>query len=105
MSQKSETPFENIEGALEYTSLLLDAAREAHEEVETEIARIKDSRLARRKEALQLASYKLVKLISHMTAARKVLNDLRMLRRLLLDERNGTRSPSAVKSTVHSAGA
>lgn len=104
MSQKPETPFENIESALEYTSLLLDAASEAHQQVETEIELITDPRLARRKEALQLACFKLVKLSSHMTGARKVLNDLRMVRRLLLDERKGTRSPGTVKSKVRPAG-
>jgi len=41
----------------------------------------------RRKEALLLVSYNLAKLNLHITTSRRILNDLRMLRRLLLAER------------------
>jgi hypothetical protein len=41
----------------------------------------------RRKEALLLVSYNLAKLNLHITSSRRILNDLRMLRRLLLAER------------------
>jgi hypothetical protein len=41
----------------------------------------------RRKEALLLVSYNLAKLNLHITASRRILNDLRTLRRLLLAER------------------
>lgn len=93
MSKKPETPFENIEGAQEYTTLLLEAAQEARREVEVEIARVTDPQLARRKEALQLVSYKLDMLSSHVATSRQILNDLRMLRRLLLNERKTSRPP------------
>ncbi len=76
MSYQSETPFDNIESALEYVNHLLEE-------------------LARRKQALQLANYKLDKLSSHIAASRRILNDLRMLRRLLLEERK-TPDPSAI---------
>lgn len=87
MSHKQETPFDSIESALEYMILLLEATREAQEQVETEIVRATDPQLARRKEALQLVSHKLVKLSSHLSTSRRILNDLRTLRRLLLEER------------------
>ena len=93
MSKKPETPFENIEGAHEYTSLLLEAAQDARKEVQVEIARVTDPKLGRRKEALQLVQYKLEKLSSHLATSRQILNDLRMLRRLLLDERKTHRPP------------
>ncbi len=93
VSKKSESPFENIEGAHEYTTLLLEVAREAKREVEVQIARVTDPQLARRKEALLLVNYKLDKLSSHIAASRQILNDLRMLRRLLLDERKVSRPP------------
>jgi hypothetical protein len=90
MDDKPETPFESIEGALEYVSLLLEAIQEAQRQVEGEIALAASPQLARRKQALQLASYKLDKLSSHITGSRRALNDLRALRRLLLEERQGS---------------
>jgi hypothetical protein len=44
-------------------------------------------RADRRKEALLLVSYNLAKLNLHITTSRRILNDLRSLRRLLLAER------------------
>ncbi len=104
MSQKHETPFESIEGALEYMNLLLEAAREAQGEVEAEIALAVEPSMVRRKQALQLADYKLVKLSSHIDSTRKILNDLRMLRRLLLDERKVTRPRNVVRAKGVSPG-
>ncbi|PYV90034.1 MAG: hypothetical protein DMG05_11680 [Acidobacteria bacterium] len=93
ISHRLETPFDSIESALEYMNLLLEATRESQEQVETEIVRT-DSRLARRKQALQLVSHKLAKLSSHIATSRCILNDLRMLRRLLLEERKPPEDPS-----------
>jgi hypothetical protein len=95
MSYQSETPFENIESALEYVNQLLEATHEAQDQIETEIVRAADPQLARRKQALQLVNYKLDKLSSHITASRLILNDLRTLRRLLFEERK-TPDPSAI---------
>jgi hypothetical protein len=87
MNYQSETPFDNIESALEYVNHLLEAAREAREQIGKEVLRAAHPQLARRKQALQLAHYKLDKLSSHIAASRRILNDLRTLRRLLLEER------------------
>jgi len=87
MNYESETPFDNIESAFEYVNHLLEAAREAQAQIGTEILRAANPQLARRKQALQLVNYKLGKLSSHITASRRILNDLRTLRRLLLEER------------------
>ena len=89
MSYQSETPFDNIESALEYVDQLLGATREAQNEIETEIVRAAKPEMARRKQALQIVNFKLVKLSTHIVASRRILNDLRMLRRLLLAERKG----------------
>ena len=94
MDEKQETPFESIEGALEYVDLLLEAVQEAQQQVEGEITLASSLQLARRKQALQLASYKLDKLSAHVTGSRRVLNDLRTLRRLLLEERQSTTQAS-----------
>jgi septal ring factor EnvC (AmiA/AmiB activator) len=94
VNYKSQTPFDNIESALEYVNHLLDATQEARAQVETEILRTASPELARRKQALQLVRFKLDKLSSHIAASRRILNDLRTLRRLLLEERK-TPNPSA----------
>ena len=95
MNYQSETPFDNIESALEYVNHLLQAIREAQGQIQTEIVRAANPQLARRKQALQLVNYKLDKLSSHIAASRRILNDLRTLRRLLLEERK-TANPSTI---------
>ena len=55
--------------------------------VEAEIASADRERADRRKEALLLVSFNLAKLNLHVTTSRRILNDLRTLRRLLLAER------------------
>jgi hypothetical protein len=85
---RSETPFDNIESSHEYVSLLAEAVKEALAEVEADIARAGADGANRRKEALQLVHFNLSKLTGHMGSSRRILNDLRTLRRLLLDERS-----------------
>ena len=87
MSYKSETPFDSIESSHEYVALLAETIEEVRVDVETEIARAMEEKEVRRKEALQLVSHNLTKLSMHMTSSRRILNDLRTLRRLLLAER------------------
>jgi hypothetical protein len=82
-----ETPFDNVESALEYVSCLLEACREARQQVETEIGRIGEHREARKKAALQLVSYKLERLTSHVDRSEHLLKDLRRLRRIILEDR------------------
>jgi hypothetical protein len=83
----AETPFDNIEGSHEYVALLAEALDEARRDVESEIALAENEAADRRKQALLLVSYNLAKLNLHITASRRILNDLRSLRRLLLAER------------------
>jgi hypothetical protein len=85
---RPETPFDNIENSHEYVCLLAEATREALAEVEADIALAGADGAGRRKEALQLVHFNLSKLTGHMAASRRILNDLRTLRRLLLDERS-----------------
>ncbi|MGA2145088.1 MAG: hypothetical protein ABSH49_09010 [Bryobacteraceae bacterium] len=87
MDHQAETPFDNIEGSHEYVALLAEALREARRDIEAEIALAEGDGAERRKEALLLVSYNLAKLNLHITASRRILNDLRTLRRLLLAER------------------
>jgi hypothetical protein len=92
MSRRSEVPFDNIESSHEYVTLLAEAIAVALSEVESDLAAANSSPTnsaidERRKEALRLVAFKLSKLSSHMTASRRMLNDLRSLRRLLFEER------------------
>ncbi len=87
MSYTSETPFDNIESSHEYVDLLAEAIQEARQDVDAEIGLASTEPAERRLKALQLVAYNLAKLETHMTRSRRILNDLRTLRRLLMDER------------------
>lgn len=82
------TPFDSIEGSLEYLVLLREAVQKAKTAVGEESARATAAGARRRVEALQLADYKLDRLAWHIDNGRRHLNDLRTLRRLLLGERH-----------------
>jgi hypothetical protein len=88
-----ETPFDSIEGSHEYVALLAEALADARRDVESEVAAAERDHADRRKEALLLVSYNLAKLHLHITSSRRILNDLRSLRRLLLAERDGAAQP------------
>ena len=90
VSDEAETPFDSIEGSHEYVAMLAEALNEARREVEAEIAAAEREGAIRRKQGLLLVSYNLAKLDLHITSSRRILNDLRSLRRLLLAERGLT---------------
>src|SRR5215467_14709078 len=98
--QNCETPFDSLEGSHEYIALLAEVIEEASREVEAEIALAVAESADRRKEALQLVAYNLGKLNLHMTTSRRILNDLRTLRRLLLAERRAAGIAVTAKSGV-----
>ena len=79
MSYKAETPFDSIEGSHEYVRMLAEAVDEARRDVEEEVASAEKDRADRRKEALLLVSFNLAKLNLHITASRRILNDLRTI--------------------------
>jgi hypothetical protein len=83
----SETAFDSAEGSHEYVSLLAEAIKEARREVESEIARADSESADRRKEALLLALSQLAKLDMHVKSSRRLLNDLRTMKRLLLNDK------------------
>jgi hypothetical protein len=88
MDYQAETPFDSIEGSHEYVAMLAEALDEARRDVESEVAAADRDGADRRKQALLLVSYNLAKLNLHITTSRRILNDLRSLRRLLLAERS-----------------
>jgi hypothetical protein len=98
MGQHPETPFDNIESSHEYVTLLAEAVEVAITEVEADLALAgSEGGDNRRVQALQLVLFNLSKLRGHMSSSRRILNDLRTLRRLLLQERtlNGEYSQAA----------
>jgi hypothetical protein len=88
MSHHIETPFDNIESSHEYVSMLAEAVEIAVAEVEADIALASADGADRRVQALQLVLFNMNKLRANMTSSRRILNDLRTLRRLLLEERS-----------------
>ena len=100
VSYQPETPFDDIEGSHEYVRLLAEAVNEARRDVEAEVATAERDGADRRKEALMLVSYNLTKLNLHITSSRRILNDLRTLRRLLLAERGAGQQPERAEVTT-----
>lgn len=103
MKDTPVTPFDTIESAHDYIDLLLDAIEETRRDVGSEIRMSTGPNRERRAEALQLVALNLNKLSSHITKSRRILNDLRTLRRLLLDERKPMASTEPGNRTVGAA--
>jgi formiminotetrahydrofolate cyclodeaminase len=85
-----QSPFDNIENAHDYLVLLSEAVEEARQNVAADLSTEANAKLPRRLEAVRLAHYKLEKLEQHIKVSRRLLNDLRTLRRLLFEERTET---------------
>jgi hypothetical protein len=83
-------PFDSIEDSLEYIGLLRDAIETSKRSVEAQALAAQAEGATRRLEAIRLAAYKLDRLAWHIDGSRRILNDLRTLRRLLLGERSQT---------------
>jgi len=86
MRYRPETPFDNIESARQFVELLTQAINESRRDVDADITLAEGNGSGRSKKALQLVSANLARLSQHMTASRRILNHLRSLRRLLLQE-------------------
>ena len=87
MNAALQTPFDSVENAHDYVRLLGEAIAEAKSEIEADLALAAKARSERRVQALQIVQFKLDKLEQHLKTSSRLLNDLRSLRRLLLEER------------------
>jgi len=87
MTYKTGSAFDSIESAHEFVTLLAATVGEAKREVEADIQRESTAESPRRLDALRTALYSMEKLELHMNQSRRILNDLRSLRRLLFEER------------------
>lgn len=86
-AEEIEQPFDSIESAQEYMNVLAATALD----VMSDLKRDRDQSLRdgedRRAQAIDLAIFKLKMLGCYVHKSRRVLNDLRILRRLILNER------------------
>ena len=83
-------PFDTLESAYEFVSLLREAVDDAYASILDETARAMETTGAeRRVDALRLVDHKLNSLRQNVIASLILLNDLRTLQRLLLGERKG----------------
>jgi hypothetical protein len=88
LNEPLQTPFDSVENAQQYIRLLAEAIAEAKTEIAADLASASEARLQRRLQALQIVQFKLDKLEHHLKTSGRLLNDLRTLRRLLLEERS-----------------
>ena len=80
----ADTPFDSIESAHEYVSLLSTQVGVVESDIADEITLAANEGAVRRVDALRLVDYKIKQLKQHLIASSRILNDLRALRRLLL---------------------
>jgi hypothetical protein len=83
MEFDADNAFESIESAQEYLGLLAQVVAEAQQAVQVDLQGSAELARPRRVEALRLIGYNLEKLASHLKTSRRILNDLRMLRRIV----------------------
>jgi len=86
-AQDIEQPFETIESAQEFLNLLADTALEAMSDLKRDHDLALRNGAERRARAIELAMYKLKTFGCYVHKSRRMLNDLRILRRLILNER------------------
>ena len=88
MAEDLSTPFDSLESAHEYLSLLREAVDVAYASILDDTAVAEQTKGAQRRvDALRLIDHKLNHLRQNLLASLILLNDLRTLRRLLLGER------------------
>ncbi len=88
MREQTAIRFESIESAHDYVAVLRETIDDACADIRTDTDAARAiSGAERRVEALLLVDCKLNQLRRHVLSSLVILNDLRTLRRLLLDER------------------
>jgi hypothetical protein len=85
--EEIEQPFESIESAQDYMKVLADTVLDAMKDLsEAQQEALRDGQ-ERRAKAIELAQFKLKILGCYIHKSRRTLNDLRTIRRLILNER------------------
>jgi hypothetical protein len=86
-AEEIERPFDSIESAHDYMDILATTTLEALSELKRDRDRALRDGDQRRAQAIDLAIFKLKSLNCYVYKSRRMLNDLRILRRLILNER------------------
>ncbi len=97
MSHEIQSTFDSIESAHEFVGLLAEAVAVAKQDLAGDVQRESNAKFPRRLQALRVALYNVEKLQLHMSKSRRILNDLRTLRRLLFEERTAKAAPAQAK--------
>lgn len=82
-----EQPFDSIESAHDFMDVLAKTVLDAMAELRREELKAAREGHVRKAQAISLALFKCKTLSCHVHKSRRALNDLRMLRRLILDEK------------------
>jgi hypothetical protein len=88
-------PFDSIESAHEFMNVLASMILEVMGEIKRDHDHAISQGEERKAQAMELAIYKLKTLGCYVYKSRRTLNDLRILRRLILNERESVESVSA----------
>jgi hypothetical protein len=86
-AEEIEGPFDSIESAHDYMNILSATTLEVMSELKHDRDQALRAGEQRRAQAIDLAMFKLKMLGCHVHKSRRMLNDLRILRRLILNER------------------
>jgi hypothetical protein len=86
-------PFATIESAHEYVTLLGEQVRDVKASIAGEITAAVSEGGGRRLDALRIVDLKLNQLANNLSTTSRILNDLRVLRRLLNEERGYASTP------------
>ena len=90
MDARHARPFDSIESAHEFVILLGEQVEAAMKETQGHSDQATAQGNQRRVEALAVALLKMNQLSTHMQKSRRILSDLRHLRRLLFQEREAS---------------
>ena len=100
MTSTRGAPFNSIEAAQDYLTLLSDTIIENKQSVATEIQQSRHDTPSRYLEVLELIAFNLEQLETHLRTSRRVLANLRKLRALLLNgDANECRCAAATPMT------
>jgi hypothetical protein len=83
----TDGPFESLESAHDYVNILVEQVKDVEASLQADLAAALAQGHTRHLDALRLVDYKLHQLDHHLNRSSRLLNDLRALRRLLLEER------------------
>jgi len=86
-AEEMDQPFDSIESAQEFMNVLAATLLDVHKELNAARTQALKQSEPRKAQAIELAIFKVKTLACYVHKSRRTLNDLRILRRLILNER------------------